>query len=89
MFRIYLDTCCYNRPFDNKTQITIQLESNAKLFIQNEISNNNHELVWSFILDHENKLNPKKENKKNIQKWTIKEKNIVNKWRFENGLNLF
>ena len=67
--RIYLDTCCYNRPFDDKSQISIQLESNAKLYIQKEISKGVYELVWSFILDHENKHNPQKEVQKNIQKW--------------------
>jgi hypothetical protein len=31
--RIYLDTCCYNRPHDNKNQVKIKLESIAKLHI--------------------------------------------------------
>ncbi|KZX11487.1 hypothetical protein [Methanobrevibacter filiformis] len=72
MIRIYLDTCCYNRPFDDKSQVTIQLESNAKLFIQKEISNESYQLVWSFILDYENKFNPHKEQQKNIQRWENK-----------------
>ncbi|MDR3291261.1 MAG: hypothetical protein LBT10_03835 [Methanobrevibacter sp.] len=70
--RIYLDICCYNRPFDDKSQISIQLESNAKLFIQKEIANDVYDLAWSFIIDHENKFNPNEEKRKNIQEWKNK-----------------
>jgi len=35
--KIYLDTCCYNRPFDDQNQLKIELESIAKLYIPNEI----------------------------------------------------
>ncbi len=31
--RIYLDNCCYNRPFDDQTQERIHLESEAILTI--------------------------------------------------------
>ena len=29
--RVYLDNCCYNRPFDNQGQIKVFLETLAKL----------------------------------------------------------
>lgn len=32
--RVYLDNCCYNRPFDEQSQAAIKLESEAKLLIQ-------------------------------------------------------
>ncbi len=32
--RIYLDNCCYNRPYDDLSQLTVSLEAQAKLFIQ-------------------------------------------------------
>ena len=67
--KIYLDTCCYNRPFDNQNIIKIQLESTAKLYIQNEIRKGTYNLVWSFMLDYENNDNPYEEKRKNIQKW--------------------
>jgi hypothetical protein len=35
--RIYLDNCAYNRPFDDKDQITIRMEAEAKLQIQENI----------------------------------------------------
>ncbi|MDR3232786.1 MAG: hypothetical protein LBT46_03835 [Planctomycetaceae bacterium] len=35
--QIYLDNCTYNRPFDKKEQITVQMEAEAKLHIQSGI----------------------------------------------------
>ena len=32
--RIYLDNCCYNRPYDDQSQMRVFLESQAKLHIQ-------------------------------------------------------
>ena len=35
--RIYLDNCCYNRPFDDQSQLKVLLESLAKLSIQQKM----------------------------------------------------
>jgi predicted nucleic acid-binding protein len=67
--RIYLDLCCYNRPFDEQTQIVIRLETEAKLFIQQEIQNGQIELVWSSMLDYENADNPSPEVRNRIATW--------------------
>ncbi len=67
--RIYLDNCCYNRPFDNQSQIRITIESQAKLYVQEKIRNQEIELVWSYILDYENSFNPFKERQAVISKW--------------------
>lgn len=32
--RVYLDNCCYNRPFDDQGQVRIRLETEAKLRVQ-------------------------------------------------------
>ena len=32
--RVYLDNCCYNRPFDDQSQLKVRLETEAKLFVQ-------------------------------------------------------
>ncbi len=32
--RVYLDNCCYNRPFDDQAQPSVRLETEAKLLIQ-------------------------------------------------------
>lgn len=52
--KVYLDNCCFNRPFDNQTQIRINLETEAKLFIQSLIVDKQINFVWSFILLFEN-----------------------------------
>lgn len=31
--RVYLDNCCYNRPFDDQNQLAVRLETEAKLAI--------------------------------------------------------
>ncbi len=61
--RIYLDNCCFNRPFDDQAQIRIKLDAEAKLKIQEEIRFGNIKLVWSYILDYENSKNPLLERK--------------------------
>jgi len=58
MLKIYLDTCCYNRPYDDQTQLRIELETKAKLFIQQQITENKISLVISVILEYENNDNP-------------------------------
>jgi predicted nucleic acid-binding protein len=67
--RIYLDNCCFNRPFDDQTQKRIQLETIAKLYIQNQIRKGVFELVWSYMNDYENGKNPYIEQKNAIQIW--------------------
>jgi hypothetical protein len=67
--RIYLDNCCFNRPFDDQSQIRIKLDAEAKLKIQEEIRFGNIKLVWSYILDYENSKNPFRERKEQIRGW--------------------
>ena len=67
--RVYLDNCCFNRPFDDQSQIRIRLESEAKLKIQEEIRKGEFKLVWSYILDYENNMNPYQERKERIDGW--------------------
>ncbi|MCL2382463.1 MAG: PIN domain protein [Treponema sp.] len=67
--RIYLDHCAFNRPFDEQKSINIQLETSAKLYIQNQIKLGKFDLVWSYMSDLENYNNPNIESKKSIQLW--------------------
>jgi hypothetical protein len=67
--KIYLDNCCFNRPFDDQSQLRILLESEAKLRIQENIRSGIFELVWSYILDYENSQNPFRERREQIIKW--------------------
>ncbi|MCF8219502.1 MAG: hypothetical protein K9I29_09505 [Bacteroidales bacterium] len=66
---IYLDNCSFNRPFDNQKQIRIRIESEAKLYIQEQISSGKLKLAWSYILDFENSANPFPERKESINNW--------------------
>ncbi|MGN0551996.1 MAG: type II toxin-antitoxin system VapC family toxin [Oscillospiraceae bacterium] len=56
--KVYLDTCCYNRPYDDQTQLRINLEAQAKLFIQKQIVDGKLDLIYSFISVYENSQNP-------------------------------
>ena len=69
MIRIYFDNCCYNRPFDDQSQIKVWLETDAKLHIQKLVKERKLELAWSFILDYENSFNPFAERRERIQLW--------------------
>lgn len=70
--RVYLDNCCFNRPFDDQKQIRIRIETEAKLHIQLNIEKEVLELVWSYILDYENVVNPFEIRKLSIEKWKNK-----------------
>ena len=74
---IYLDHCSYNRPFDNQSQIKIQLETQAKLFIQSNIRDGKYDLVWSYMLDYENSKNPFEEKRIAISPWKNMAKIII------------
>ena len=67
--KVYLDNCAFNRPFDDQSHIRIRLETEAKLYIQDNIKNNKLKLIWSYILDIENDHNPFKEKRMAIEKW--------------------
>jgi hypothetical protein len=75
--KIYLDNCCFNRPFDDQSQLRIRLESEAKLQIQEDIRSGSYKLIWSYMLDYENSKNPFRERREQIAKWrTYSEEDI-------------
>jgi predicted nucleic acid-binding protein len=55
---VYLDNCCYNRPFDDQTQLRISLEAQAKLYVQSLIRDGKIDLAWSYVSFSENFKNP-------------------------------
>ena len=67
--KVYLDNCCFNRPYDDQSHLRIRLEAEAKLKIQEDIRNGDVELAWSYILDYENGKNPFRERREQISKW--------------------
>lgn len=58
MLRIYLDMCCYNRPYDDQAQIRVAMETQANLHIQDMIKENKLELITSYMLRYECGNNP-------------------------------
>ena len=67
--KIYLDNCCYNRPFDTQSQRLVVLETQAKLFIQAGVKQGLYDLVWSFMLESENEENEQTEKRNVIASW--------------------
>ena len=67
MVKIYLDNCCYNRPFDDLTVGKNGLEANAKLFIQSLVKFKSIALYYSFMTLIENDNCPHNERKEFIQ----------------------
>ncbi len=56
--KIYMDCCCYNRPYDGQTQSRIRIETVSKMRIQRDIVEGKYALVTSVVLYHENSRNP-------------------------------
>lgn len=50
---LYLDNCCYNRPYDDQRQERIHLEGEAILAIIGKYRQNNNIIIGSTILDFE------------------------------------
>lgn len=66
---IYLDNCCFNRPFDDQSQVRVLLETEAKLVVQDRIRSNKLRLVWSYMMDFENDANPFEDRRLSISMW--------------------
>lgn len=69
MISVYLDNCCYNRPYDDQEQPKVQLETQAKLHIQNMIINKKLNLVYSYVSEYENSNNPNIKNRSSISQF--------------------
>ena len=75
--KVYLDNCCYNRPFDDQTQLRVSLETQAKLYVQLLIANEKLDLVWSYISEYENNNNPFETRRFSIRRFSQKAKHYV------------
>ncbi len=65
--KIYLDNCCFNRQYDDQSQLRISLETQAKLQIQSLIKDKEIDLVSSYVLLYENSRNPHEMRQKTIR----------------------
>ncbi len=57
----------YNRPFDDQSQVRIRLETIAIFSILQKIKNKELTLLWSFMIDYENSLNPYEDVRQEIE----------------------
>ena len=67
--KVYLDNCCFNRPFDDQASLVVYMETEAKLHVQDLIRQDELKLCWSFVLDYENGMNPFDEVRNRIAAW--------------------
>ena len=69
--RVYLDNCCYNRPFDEQVQLRIRLETEAKLHVQDLMHLRVVEYAWSDVLDYEVGNSPYQDQIADIMRWKL------------------
>jgi predicted nucleic acid-binding protein len=67
--KVYLDNCCFNRPYDDQDSLLIRIETEVKLEIQDRVRSGIIELGWSYVLDYENSQNPYEERSDEIIEW--------------------
>ena len=67
--RVYLDNCCYNRPFDPQEQTKIRVETECKLLVQALMKTGAVEYAWSFMLDIETGKNRDVQRRSAIRAW--------------------
>ena len=69
--RVYLDNCCYNRPFDEQGELRVVVETIAKLQIQALMRMGQIEYAWSDVLGLEVLRNPFKDRQERILDWMV------------------
>ncbi|MDR0501260.1 MAG: hypothetical protein LBG97_08500 [Coriobacteriales bacterium] len=67
--KLYLDNCCFNRPFDDQSIVRNRLETEAKMYVQSQIQKGYYELIWSYILEYENGESPHPDRQASTLKW--------------------
>lgn len=66
-YKIYLDVCCLNRPFDDQAQQRIRLETEAILLILSQCRSGQWRLIASNALDVEISQTPNPDRIKQVQ----------------------
>lgn len=66
---IYLDSCCYNRPYDAADQLTVVLEAQCKLYIQQLVKDGFLTFVSSYMIRYESSQNPHARRRENIEEY--------------------
>lgn len=66
-YKIYMDVCCLNRPFDDWSQLRIRLEAEAILTIIAYFQRGEWLLIGSMVLDSEIDQTPDPERKQQVK----------------------
>ncbi len=67
MVTVYLDNCCYNRPFDDRSNIKNYLEREAILLVLQMAYDRNFRIVGSEILEREMGMISNEEKRRNVE----------------------
>ena len=67
--RVYLDNCCFNRPYDDQAQPKVAIETLAKLYIQELVLKREIDIAWSYMLKFENSQNIFESKRAAIAQW--------------------
>ncbi|OGG55604.1 MAG: hypothetical protein A3F84_29330 [Candidatus Handelsmanbacteria bacterium RIFCSPLOWO2_12_FULL_64_10] len=62
--KVYIDTSCLKRPFDDQTQAKIRLETEAILMILKDVERGRFQWYGSDVLLYENRNNPNSDRRK-------------------------
>lgn len=76
-YKIYMDVCCLNRPFDDWTQARIRLEAEAILAIALRCQNQEWQLISSTALESEISKTPDLSKRQRVMNSLIIAKSIV------------
>ncbi|MUH01849.1 PIN domain-containing protein [Scytonema sp. UIC 10036] len=76
-FSIYLDVCCFNRPFDDRAQERIRLETQAFFIILGNCQSEKWQLRVSEALDTELENTPEGRRKEQMRQWAALTKNKI------------
>jgi len=66
---LYLDLNCFNRPFDDQSQVRVANETQAVFSILERIENGTDQLTWSAVLSFKNSQHPLADRRDEIARW--------------------
>jgi hypothetical protein len=76
-YKIYMDVCCLNRPFDDWTQARIRLEAEAILAIALRCQNQEWQLISSTALEAEISKTPDLSKRQRVMDSLVIAKSII------------
>ncbi len=66
-YKVYLDVCCLNRPFDDQNQTRIRLESEAVLLIMSRLQTGEWQWIGSDVVNFEVEQTPDPERRRRVK----------------------